>query len=51
MAENLGYDVAYQSPATDAQLALKALRENRVILTRDRDFTQKRQVYIGNRCG
>ena len=27
----LGYDVAYQSPALDAQLALKALRENRVI--------------------
>lgn len=40
----LGYDVAYQSPATDAQLALKALRENRVILTRDRDFTKRRMV-------
>ena len=40
----LGYDVAYQSPATDAQLALKALRENRVILTRDRDFSKQRIV-------
>jgi uncharacterized protein with PIN domain len=40
----LGYDVAYQSPATDGQLALKALRENRVILTRDRDFSKRRMV-------
>jgi hypothetical protein len=40
----LGYDVAYQSPATDAQLALKALRENRVILTRDRGFPRRRMV-------
>ena len=40
----LGYDVAYQSPATDAQLALKALRENRVILTRDREFAKRRMV-------
>ncbi len=40
----LGYDVAYQSPALDAQLALKALRENRVILTRDREFVQRRMV-------
>ena len=40
----LGYDVAYQSPALDAQLALKALRENRVILTRDREFVERRMV-------
>ena len=40
----LGYDVAYESPATDAHLALKALRENRVILTRDRGFSQRRMV-------
>ncbi len=40
----LGYDVSYQSPATDAQLALKALRENRVILTRDRDFLERCMV-------
>ena len=40
----LGYDVAYQSPALDAQLALKALRENRIILTRDREFVQRRMV-------
>ena len=38
----LGYDVAYQSPALDAQLALKALRENRIILTRDREFVERR---------
>ncbi|MCZ6676959.1 MAG: Mut7-C RNAse domain-containing protein, partial [Candidatus Poribacteria bacterium] len=40
----LGYDVAYQSPATDTQLALKALREDRVILTRDRGFSRRRIV-------
>lgn len=40
----LGYDVAYQSPALDAQLALNALRENRIILTRDREFVQRRMV-------
>ena len=40
----LGYDVAYQSPALDAQLALKALRENRIILTRDREFVERRMV-------
>lgn len=40
----LGYDVAYQSPALDAQLALKALRENRIILTRDREFVQRQMV-------
>ena len=40
----LGYDVAYRSPATDAQLALLALREGRVILTRDRGFLERRMA-------
>ena len=43
----LGYDVAYYSPATDAQLALIALREGRIILTRDRGFLERR---MAERC-
>ena len=40
----LGYDVAYESPAADAQLALRVLRENRVLLTRDFDFVKRCMV-------
>jgi uncharacterized protein with PIN domain len=39
----IGYDVAYQSPATtDAELARRASCEGRIILTRDRDFLKQR---------
>ena len=37
----IGYDVAYQSPATDAELAQRASCEGRIILTRDRDFLKR----------
>ena len=40
----LGYDVAYESPATDAQLYIRELCENHVLLTRDRDFVIRRMV-------
>ena len=43
----IGYDVAFQSPATDAELARRASCEGRIILTRDRDFLKRR---IGPKC-
>jgi uncharacterized protein len=43
----LGYDVAYQFPASDAQLAHLARREERILLTRDREFLERR---IAEQC-
>ena len=36
----LGYDVDYYSPSSDAELAGRALKEKRIILTRDHDFLE-----------
>jgi uncharacterized protein with PIN domain len=38
----LGYDTAYKSDATDAQLARIARAEDRVLLTRDVELTRRR---------
>ena len=40
----LGYDVIYYSPSSDAELAGRALKENRIILTRDHDFLDMKMV-------
>ncbi len=40
----LGYDVVYYSPSSDAELAGRALKENRIILTRDHDFLEMKTV-------
>ena len=40
----LGYDVIYYSPSSDAELAGRALKENRIILTRDHDFLEMKTV-------
>lgn len=37
----LGYDAAYYSPASDAELAGRAIKEKRIILTRDHDFLER----------
>lgn len=37
----LGYDVAYESPTTDGRLALRARREDRILLTKDSDFIER----------
>ena len=38
----LGYDVAYDNSAADAELAHRARAEGRVLLTRDRELTRRR---------
>ena len=40
----LGYDVAYYSQFSDAELAGRALKEKRIILTRDHDFLAMKTV-------
>jgi uncharacterized protein with PIN domain len=40
----LGYDVVYYSPSSDAELAGRALKEKRIILTRDNDFLEMEAV-------
>ena len=41
----LGYDVAYHLPAaSDAELARIALKEGRIILTRDHDFLERKSA-------
>ncbi len=40
----LGYDAAYYALASDAEIAARALKEGRIILTRDSDFLDKKMV-------
>ena len=40
----LGYDTVYYSPSSDAELAGRALKEKRIILTRDSDFLEMKIV-------
>lgn len=38
----LGYDTAYENDATDHELARRARREQRILLTRDRELSERR---------
>ena len=40
----LGYDTAFDPTLDDPQLALRAAREGRVLLTRDRELTRRKMV-------
>jgi uncharacterized protein with PIN domain len=43
----LGYDTAYEAHVGDAELVRRALAEERVLLTRDLDLTQRRVIASG----
>ena len=40
----LGYDAAYYALDSDAEIAARALKEGRIILTRDSDFLERKMV-------
>ncbi len=41
----LGYDVSYDSQLDDAALVEQAIREERIILTRDRRLVERRKAH------
>ncbi|TMC12418.1 MAG: hypothetical protein E6J29_08675 [Chloroflexi bacterium] len=43
----LGHDASYERQVEDAELVRRALAEDRVLLTRDRDLTRRRVIQSG----
>ena len=43
----LGHDASYERQVEDAELVRRALTEDRVLLTRDRDLTRRRVIQSG----
>jgi uncharacterized protein with PIN domain len=43
----LGYDAAYEPALGDAELVRRALAEDRILLTRDRDLMKRRPIATG----
>ena len=44
----LGYDVAYEHAISDDDLIARALRENRIILTMDRELANRKSAKNGS---